>query len=84
MHNLITANNLVDLGPLLSLTLVMPTTDTDGNPLSDGIECSISFGDNITTLTLSGTFRSTPPTSAGAGQVMNFSYSVMTNSWWNA
>jgi hypothetical protein len=83
-YNLIAASNLVDLGPLASVTLVMPTTDGDGNPLSDGTELSISFGDTITTLTLSGVFRSMAPTSALAGQVMNFRYSINTNSWWNA
>ena len=76
--------NLLDNGPQSSLTLVMPAADMDGNPLSDGITCGISFGDNITTLTLSGTFRRPPPTSASAGQVINFRYSVNTNSWWNA
>ena len=81
---LIAAANLVDLGPLTSLILVMPTVDGDGNPISDGIELGISFGDAITMLTLVGTFRSAVPTTASAGQVVNFRYSAMTNSWWNA
>jgi hypothetical protein len=83
-YNLLAANNYIELGPLASVTLVMPTLDGDGNPLSDGIELSISFGDAITVLTLSGTFRNTPPTTASAGQVLNFSYNINTNSWWNA
>ena len=84
MAILSTGNNHIDFGPLSSLTLVMPTMDSDGNPLISGIDVSISFGDTITSLTLSGAFRSTIPTSALAGQVMNFSYSTDTNSWWNA
>ena len=83
-NELIAAANLVDLGPLTSLMLVMPTVDGDGNPISDGIELSISFGDSITMLNLVGPFRSAVPTSASAGQVLNFRYSAMTNSWWNA
>jgi hypothetical protein len=83
-YQLIAASNLLDKGALASVTLVMPVVDGDGNPLSDGIELSISFGDAVTTLTLYGTFRNTPPTSASAGQVLNFRYSINTNSWWNA
>jgi hypothetical protein len=79
-----TGNNHIDYGPLASLTLVMPTTDSDGNALISGIDVSISFGDAITTLTLTGSFRSTVPASASAGQVLNYSYSTNTNSWWNA
>jgi hypothetical protein len=67
-----------------SETLIMPTADTDGNPLSDGITCGISFGVAVTALTLSGSFRTAAPTSASAGQVMNFRYSANTGSWWNA
>lgn len=82
--SLIAAANLVDLGPLPFLTLIMPTLDADGNPISDGIELGISFGDAVTVLTLVGSFRSAVPTTASAGQVLNFQYSAMTNSWWNA
>ena len=81
---LLATPNLLDKGPLGSATLVMPTTDPDGNPISDGMEMSISFGDAITNLTLVGTFRTPPPMSASAGQVLNFRYSINTNSWWNA
>ena len=83
-NELIAASNLVDLGPLSSLMLVMPTVDGDGNPISDGIELSISFGDAITMLVLSGPFRSAVPTTVSGGQVLNFRYSAMTSSWWNA
>lgn len=83
-YNLIAASNLVDKGPLSSLTLVMPTVDSDGNPLITGIEVSISFGDAVASLVLSGVFRNSVPTSALAGQVMRFSYNIDTNSWWNA
>jgi hypothetical protein len=82
--NLIAAFNFLDVGPQSSYTLVMPTTDTDGNPLSDGLSCGIAFGDTISTLTLTGSFRHTPPITAAAGQVYNFIYSIKTNSWWNA
>ncbi len=78
-----TTVNLID-GTQSALTLIMPAADTDGNPLSDGITCGISFGGNITTLTLSGTFQTSAPTSASAGQVMNFRYSANTGTWWNA
>jgi hypothetical protein len=81
---LVTTLNMLDIGPVTSLTLDMPVIDTDGNPLSDGITCGVSFGDNITTLTWSGTFRNTPPASASAGGVINFRFSTNTNSWWNA
>jgi hypothetical protein len=81
---LATTSNLLDKGPQSSLMLVMPIIDTDGDPLSDGITCGVSFGDNITTLTWLGAFRNAPPASASAGQVRNFRYSVNTNSWWNA
>lgn len=76
-------SNLLD-GTASSLTLTMPTTDTDGNPLSDGITCGVTFGGNITTLTFVGTFHLAPPASATAGQVLNFKYSANTSSWWNA
>ena len=81
---LIAAINLLDVGPQTSWTLIMPTVDLDGNPLSNGLSCGILFGDNISTLTLTGTFRNTPPITAAAGQVYNFIYSTATNSWWNA
>lgn len=80
---LATTVNLIS-GTQSTLTLVMPTTDTDGNPLSDGITCGISFDGAITTLTLSGSFQTTAPTSASAGAVMNFRYSGNTQTWWNA
>jgi hypothetical protein len=78
--------NQIDVGtpPLAALTIIMPTVDTDGNPLIDGIMCGFSFGENVTLLSWTGAFRSTPPTSASAGQVLNFLYSINTNSWWNA
>ena len=76
--------NLLDVGPQSSWTLIMPTMDNDGNPLSDGVTCGVSFGDTITTLTITGTFRTTAPIAATAGQVLRFQYSVVTNSWWNA
>ncbi len=82
--SLLAASNLFDKGPQFSATLVMPTTDADGNALSDGLELGISFGDAIQHLTLSGPFRNAPPISVGAGQVLNFRYSTITNSWWNA
>ena len=81
---LVAALNLLDVGARSSWTLIMPTTDMDGNPLSDGLSCGILFGDNIATLTLTGTFRNTAPITATAGQVYNFIYSTATNSWWNA
>jgi hypothetical protein len=74
----------VETPPLAALTIIMPTVDTDGNPLSDGITCGFSFGESITALSWAGTFRSATPTSASAGQVLNFRYSINTNSWWNA
>jgi hypothetical protein len=85
VYNLIASINAVDpSGPVASLTLNMPIADIDGNALSDGTELSIVFGDAVTALTLAGVFRNTPPTSASAGQVLNFRYSINTNSWWNA
>ena len=80
---LATTVNLIS-GTQTALTLVMPTTDTDGNPLSDGITCGISFDGAITTLTLSGSFQTPAPTSASPGKVMNFRYSANTGTWWNA
>ncbi len=81
---LVAAFNFLDVGPQSSWTLIMPTVDLDGDPLSDGLSCGVAFGDNITTLTLTGTFRNTAPITATAGQVYNFIYSVATSSWWNA
>lgn len=76
--------NLVDFGPQTSYEFIMPTVDNDGNLLSDGTTLSISFGAAITTLTLTGAFRTPQVTTATAGQVMNFRYSTNTASWWNA
>jgi len=67
---------------LASYTVVMPTTDNDGNPLQDGISCNVTFGVDVTSLTWTGPFMSAPPTSVTTGQVFNFSYSTSTNSWW--
>jgi hypothetical protein len=80
---LVTASNLLD-GTASSANLIMPTADSDGNPLSDGITCGITFGGAIATLTFVGSFHSATPTSASAGQVLNFKYSTNTSSWWNA
>ena len=80
---LTTSHNLLD-GTASVINLIMPTTDTDGNALSDGITCGVSFGGVVTTLTFAGPMQFIPPASASAGQVVNFRYSVNTNSWWNA
>ncbi len=80
---LATTSNLLDGTTTGTLELFMPLTDTDGNPLSDGITCSVHFGGNVTTLSLVGAFQTAVPTSASAGQVMNFRYSANTGTWWN-
>lgn len=76
-------HNILD-GTASLLNLIMPETDMDGNPLSDGITCGVSFGGAITTLTFTGPMQFTAPSSASAGQVINFRYSVNTSSWWYA
>ncbi len=85
-----TGRNLIGTPPasppitLASYTLLMPAVDFSGNPLTDGIGVSISFANNITSLSWGGTFATGAPAAVTAGQVFNFSWCEATSSWWNA
>jgi hypothetical protein len=69
--------------PIPIQIFVMPTVDVNGNSLSDGIGMSISFGADAPQISWNGSFAVSPPTAVTAGQVLNFSWSGSTQSWWN-